>query len=504
MAEHSGHHDDHDHGHIQLEYQPALPINNGKVILWLFLSTEIMFFAGLIGTYIVLRFGAPAGTWPAPHDVHLVEWIGGMNTFVLIVSSLTIVLALEAARTDKAKLAKMWFLTTFFFGTVFLGIKAYEYSQKFSYGIYPKKPHSQIYEKADVYYVSAVRRRLADLQAEYNVQDADFTTAVAEKLAIYDAVTVDNPLTADSREKLAELDAQIQKLLPQHTQIAQRIDEVVNPLLNHFAKWTEVSAAKIDDPAKRHAVMQVLAYHIYPLHRDAHHVSEYEAWEKKDRTQQRETLNGRSTAIYTAGSDGLKRVADLDIAMQGTQRDIDVSSTELALVDSQQADRLVKARAAQKQTLADQAKERADAFAKLSPEEQEAVATLASNDERLTILDDRADALKELFAAHYDADEHTFINEATDGHAGEWHGLNDNHHWLRLPMKIPSGNMWASTYFLLTGFHALHVIIGLIAFGLIATFELNASRANMIENIGLYWHFVDLVWIFLFPLLYLF
>ncbi|MDP6721406.1 MAG: hypothetical protein QGF59_22250, partial [Pirellulaceae bacterium] len=75
MSEHTQ--DDHgDHGHIQLEYQPGLPINNGKVILWLFLSTEIMFFAGLIGTFIVLRYGAPEGTWPAPHDVHLVELYG--------------------------------------------------------------------------------------------------------------------------------------------------------------------------------------------------------------------------------------------------------------------------------------------------------------------------------------------------------------------------------------------------------------------------------------------
>ena len=52
--------------HTGLQYQPALPIPNGKTCLWLFLSTEIMFFAGLIGTYIVLRFGAVA--WPAPHD----------------------------------------------------------------------------------------------------------------------------------------------------------------------------------------------------------------------------------------------------------------------------------------------------------------------------------------------------------------------------------------------------------------------------------------------------
>jgi cytochrome c oxidase subunit 3 len=73
-----------------------------------------------------------------------------------------------------------------------------------------------------------------------------------------------------------------------------------------------------------------------------------------------------------------------------------------------------------------------------------------------------------------------------------------------LPMKIPSGNMWASTYFLLTGFHALHVLIGLIAFALMLPLKLDITKPHIIENVGLYWHFVDLVWIFLFPLLYLF
>jgi cytochrome c oxidase subunit 3 len=84
------------------------------------------------------------------------------------------------------------------------------------------------------------------------------------------------------------------------------------------------------------------------------------------------------------------------------------------------------------------------------------------------------------------------------------HGLNETHHWLRLPMKIPSGNMWASTYFLLTGFHAVHVVVGLIVFALLLPVRLGANKHHALENVGLYWHFVDLVWIFLFPLLYLF
>jgi cytochrome c oxidase subunit 3 len=134
----------HDH-HLTLEYQPALPIPNGKVIMWLFLSTEIMFFAALIGMYIVLRFGA--SVWPTPAEVHLSEPIGAFNTFVLIMSSVTIVLALEAARKNRAAQAKIWMFLTLGLGSVFLGVKMYEYSAKFAHGIYPQKPRSLIYEK---------------------------------------------------------------------------------------------------------------------------------------------------------------------------------------------------------------------------------------------------------------------------------------------------------------------------------------------------------------------
>jgi cytochrome c oxidase subunit 3 len=83
-------------------------------------------------------------------------------------------------------------------------------------------------------------------------------------------------------------------------------------------------------------------------------------------------------------------------------------------------------------------------------------------------------------------------------------GFNEEYSWLRLPIMIPGGPMWASTYFLLTGFHALHVLVGLIVFVLLMFVTLDRRKAGLVENIGLYWHFVDLVWIFLFPLLYLF
>jgi len=320
-AAHGHDHGDHGHGgHLKLDYHPGLPIPNGKLIVWLFLSTEIMFFAGLIGTYIVLRFGAP--TWPAPHEVHLSEPIGAFNTFVLICSSVTIVLGLEAARANKASSAKRWILATLILGCVFLGVKLYEYNAKFQHGIYPWLPHSGIYEKPDLNFAAAVRVRLESLKSGLDARVGALKEAKAE---------VPEQLLAD------------QKL----------VDELVT-----FEQAAETKAATESNPAAARAALQEMADRIQPLG-------------------------------HAPGAE-----------------------------------------------------------------------------------------------AH--------------------HGLNDEHPWLKLPIVIPGGNMWASTYFLLTGFHAIHVLVGLIVFALMLPMTLGTLAAGFVENIGLYWHFVDLVWIFLFPLLYLF
>jgi len=77
------------------------------------------------------------------------------------------------------------------------------------------------------------------------------------------------------------------------------------------------------------------------------------------------------------------------------------------------------------------------------------------------------------------------ISTGGEAAAGHLSGLNDQYPWLKLPIMIPGGNMWVSTYFLLTGFHALHVVVGLIVFALLLKMTLDSSRAGLIENIGL-------------------
>jgi cytochrome c oxidase subunit III len=128
----------------------GLPLPNGKLAMWIFLVTEITFFTAIIGTYMLLRNGQPTKNtpWPTPHDVHLIEWIGALNTFVLICSSLTVVLChwyLHEARkeADAAKRqglvgkAVLCLGATLLLGCVFLGVKAYEYNSKFQHQILP-------------------------------------------------------------------------------------------------------------------------------------------------------------------------------------------------------------------------------------------------------------------------------------------------------------------------------------------------------------------------------
>ena len=71
----------------------------------------------------------------------------------------------------------------------------------------------------------------------------------------------------------------------------------------------------------------------------------------------------------------------------------------------------------------------------------------------------------------------------------------------------PMAKMYFVLYFFMTGLHAFHMVVGLALVGIIARLAhrgwFSGGGATQVENIGLYWHFVDIVWVFLYPLLYL-
>jgi cytochrome c oxidase subunit III len=284
----------------------GLPLSNGKLAMWLFLVTEIMFFTALIGVYVLLRQRTPTTStshWPTPHEVHLVEAIGAGNTFVLICSSLTVVLAHYALGRRNIKLAVIYIAITLALGFVFLVVKAYEYNSKWQHDILP----GRIGEHLD-----------------------------------------DPPL-------------------------GQQYAEKIKRQLQHI--W-----------------------------------------------------DGRNDSKPQLSEETLKEV---ELLLADMQESPDKDHYNPGLRPPQVGERVME--------ILEQSEKKGET--------------------------------------------------------------------VHLTPVIPNGNMWASCYFAMTGFHAMHVLGGLVIFAIIlimaARGRLGMQHESMMELTGLYWHFVDIVWIFLFPLLYL-
>ncbi|MBI5629501.1 MAG: heme-copper oxidase subunit III [Elusimicrobia bacterium] len=109
-------------------------VSNAKLGVWLFLASEVMLFATLFTTYLVLRLGS--ASWPRGWETLNVP-LAMMNTFVLITSSVTMVLAYaKAVERDLAGFRKFMGITILL-GFAFLAVKSVEYGTKFHHHHYP-------------------------------------------------------------------------------------------------------------------------------------------------------------------------------------------------------------------------------------------------------------------------------------------------------------------------------------------------------------------------------
>jgi cytochrome c oxidase subunit 3 len=319
----------------------AMPLDNGKLAMWLFLVTEIMFFTALIGVYLLLRNTVPANVpesfhWPTPEKVHLSEFIGAFNTFVLIASSLTVVLAHYAAGKGNFKQATTYTGVTLALGVVFLGVKAYEYKAKFDHDILPGRIGELL------------PGRGAQFEKMHHQTALQYVRRVKGQLPAAIENTTDSELKAELEDLLLVVDS----------------DRVYNEAVQAKVRELKGKGSKAPD-----AELETLAKSQLPPQT---WISPAEVGEKVNHV------------LHTAHNKGLE---------------------------------------------------------------------------------------------------------------------------VRLAPAIPHGNMWASCYFAMTGFHALHVLGGIVVFVLIwlkgVAGRMGPSDTGMLEVTGLYWHFVDIVWIFLFPLLYL-
>ncbi|MDQ3512956.1 MAG: cytochrome c oxidase subunit 3, partial [Chloroflexota bacterium] len=117
-----------EHGHS--EHPPtSTGIDHRKMLMWAFLSSDCIFFASLIATYVIYRSRAQeAGVGPYPSEVVDIPYTS-ISAAVLLFSSLTMVLALAAIQRDDVRGLRVWLTATSLLGTIFLGGQYFEFSE---------------------------------------------------------------------------------------------------------------------------------------------------------------------------------------------------------------------------------------------------------------------------------------------------------------------------------------------------------------------------------------
>jgi len=151
-------HDEHGHhGH----HHPALQhhfddleqqLEASTLGMWLFLVTEVMFFGGMLAAYMLYRIWYPVAWADGSNELNIV--MGGVNTAVLIFSSLTMAMAVRSAQTGRRNATMIFLVVTMLLGLTFLVIKFFEYKEKFELHHVPgpnfqfegpEAPHVQIF-----------------------------------------------------------------------------------------------------------------------------------------------------------------------------------------------------------------------------------------------------------------------------------------------------------------------------------------------------------------------
>jgi cytochrome c oxidase subunit 3 len=125
------------HGHVPHHFENLEQQADATVLgMWVFLASEILFFGGLFTAYTVYRSTHYSAFGDACQKLNAI--IGAVNTAVLLTSSLTMALAVHAARLGRRQGVQLYLAATLFLGSAFLAIKAYEWYSEYSEALVPR------------------------------------------------------------------------------------------------------------------------------------------------------------------------------------------------------------------------------------------------------------------------------------------------------------------------------------------------------------------------------
>jgi cytochrome c oxidase subunit 3/cytochrome o ubiquinol oxidase subunit 3 len=121
-----------EHEYADIALHTSTGLSNNKLAMWLFLGSECLLFGGLISTYMLYRGRTQEG--PKPDQVYDIPFTS-ISSFILLMSSLTMVLAVSAAKQDDIRRTRLWLAATAALGSLFIGGQVYEFTAFYREGL---------------------------------------------------------------------------------------------------------------------------------------------------------------------------------------------------------------------------------------------------------------------------------------------------------------------------------------------------------------------------------
>lgn len=465
--------------------RPDTGLYNAKVGIWLFLASEVMLFGGLFSAYIFLRVGADYH-WPI-HELKVLP--GFVNTMVLILSSVTVVMAWASLKLRRIGQFKLYMAITVACAGVFMILKGFEYSAKFKhYSVELQDgtiltghlPHGY-----EIKFGEATELSLT-IHAEKAAMDADPVKHVLKYL------TGPAPVFKTASGQEVTLDAAGFAKLRSETITAAR-EKVAETKRNLIAagKHDEADALNVTPPTTvKLTAASPLSFSVKPSKIFGY---TQDTITFLDGTTVKGKLIDDRMTLEVDGID-TRAVADKEKSLAWDKKYFGEEWKKVFIANRDHAQSEFKRKYGDGR----------DPLKSATLQKESYFLHLHSTNP--------ADHAPE--GGHSAA----LTEPAASGAAAHGDGGHEAHHpTVVLDKKdisffsnfTPKLNTYYAIYFTLTGLHGLHVVAGalVLAWFWLCNGKLLKSNpehlANRVEVGGLFWHFVDLVWIFLFPLLYL-
>ena len=474
--------------------RPDTGLWNAKVGIWLFLASEVMLFGGLFSGYLFLRLGAggePDYFWPK--EILSVPF-GFLNTLILILSSVFVVVAWLELKLRNFKRFQRWMYVVVACAFIFLINKGFEYKSKFiHYGIKLtdnsivegyKLDDTIIYENIKDVTIDVARFNGQFLEKIYGNRPKFFRTDSAGK--------PQGEAFELSVAKVQEIEIEEnKKLRDQHE--ASNIEKIQNDDEAKIIRWLPAMGIK------QISLVSDSEFSI-KIKRKKLRKSFIDSVKFKDQTALKGNISKLTPGVSISLVDRIDlRATDSEnpektslvwnhlgnqspyLTNKGNSYQSDAGGYQKSAYEGDAHDPIKEAEKAKKIFL----------------------------DSRQAVIDEA----KSIDKAEFD--------EVLNRYVKEWEDEEGVKHKSYAPILVPwdqiklysnftpKWNTFYAIYFTLTGLHGLHVFLGAIVLLWFAVFGKKIydkdpeHLANRVEVGGLFWHFVDLVWIFLFPILYL-